>query len=1068
MLEIFFPYYDRDIIASKDIKQYSLKPIETIPSSAGIPLNHQIIIKHLMSSYSPINSMLLIHEMGTGKTCTAIQCIEQHLRETQSFQQNIIPNSQTFIPGPGLSGAIILTRGQTLMKNFQSELLFKCTDGRYIGSTKNQSHKLISKNYSFYTFEIFAKSLAKLSDNTIVNSFSNKFIVIDEAHNIREDTVDKNLDIYGQIHRFLHLVKNKKILLLTGTPMKDSPEEIAALLNLILPADLQLATGKSFRQKYFANSTETAYSKMTNIEQFKLSISASPDCAISVLDAIANPRVKKVQMGKRLGSLKFIKIVPHIMDEFQTDVFNIAIKKDSEESSIYLNSRQASRFVFPDKSWGSSGFKKNIIEKQGHFRMSSEFAKFFSNAKSTNDILERIKILSVKYAAIIQNILDACDKGENTLVYDDLVKGSGLIVFSLLLELFGFSKNTGTANASKTYCVLSNETSSVAQIMKLQKIFNSFNNRHGQIMPVIMGSRVIAEGLSFNNIIHEHVVPHWNNSETSQVIARGWRVASHNDLYDDLHTNRAKSISMYIYRHASFVKSVGKKIDDLNINSIQNIPKISIDFEMYRVAERKDFEIYQVIRCLREKSIDCSLFYERNKKDSSFDDTKECDYQKCAYKCDLDLSETQRDSQIVLDNETSLYFAEKQKLLYSLILKFFANYHYGSINHIIFYIKNTMDLDAQIFKYYISDIDIQHMICLFVMFNIPVYNKFHFQCFLNISYSHQVQIVYCTLNVLQEQNIQKNPDFNNSINPKISPLHFNYTEWYLYILKQLNENKILELVSSITTNNYKQVLTQLRPDIQEKILEKAIVFWYYEKLDVNKNLKEKIMNRKKIREFILDYYKSFYKIYDKVAISWLQTDIEKKPERCLYTYARKFKNTTQDELEFRSNDWTDCKKQERDTIDQEKIEKKKPFETKLGYYGIVNPQLNEFCIRDLTIKPLKKNDKRAILSGKRCINWTKLELTHLVAFVLRISPSDDINTGYTIPNANNALEFIKKNKFLKKMVGSGNNSKALLVRVAYWYSHTRESLCANIKNWFQKNNLLDQDFSCGAQIKKKV
>ncbi len=53
---------------------------------------------------------------------------------------------------------------------------------------------------------------------------------------------------------------------------------------------------------------------------------------------------------------------------------------------------------------------------------------------------------------------------------------------------------------------------------------------NGNIMPVIFGSRVIAEGLTFKNVIHEHVVPHWNGSETEQVIARGWRLGSHEAL----------------------------------------------------------------------------------------------------------------------------------------------------------------------------------------------------------------------------------------------------------------------------------------------------------------------------------------------------------------------------------------------------------------------------------------------------------------------------------------------------------------------------------------------------------
>ena len=60
-------------------------------------------------------------------------------------------------------------------------------------------------------------------------------------------------DIYKEMHRFLHLIENKKVLLLSGTPMKDRPEEISTIMNLILPTNQQLPTGKKFLNKYMEN-----------------------------------------------------------------------------------------------------------------------------------------------------------------------------------------------------------------------------------------------------------------------------------------------------------------------------------------------------------------------------------------------------------------------------------------------------------------------------------------------------------------------------------------------------------------------------------------------------------------------------------------------------------------------------------------------------------------------------------------------------------------------------------------------------------------------------------------------
>ncbi len=104
--------------------------------------------------------------------------------------------------------------------------------------------------------------------------------------------------------------------------------------------------------------------------------------------------------------------------------------------------------------------------------------------------LQNINEYSAEYAYIIKSILNATRNGELSIVYNDSVRGSGLIVLTLLLELFGFTRNNGTAKMKKSYGIFSNETTSVREIRALQKIFNSDENMNGNIMPVIFGSRL--------------------------------------------------------------------------------------------------------------------------------------------------------------------------------------------------------------------------------------------------------------------------------------------------------------------------------------------------------------------------------------------------------------------------------------------------------------------------------------------------------------------------------------------------------------------------------------------------
>ena len=66
-------------------------------------------------------------------------------------------------------------------------------------------------------------------------------------------------------------------------------------------------------------------------------------------------------MGKPIGKLKKFNVFPLTMSSFQTKKYIEAYNEDTIEKGVYINSRQASLFVFPDGSYGSKGFNKYII-----------------------------------------------------------------------------------------------------------------------------------------------------------------------------------------------------------------------------------------------------------------------------------------------------------------------------------------------------------------------------------------------------------------------------------------------------------------------------------------------------------------------------------------------------------------------------------------------------------------------------------------------------------------------------------------------------------------------------------
>lgn len=594
----------------------------------SVELAHQQNMARFMSSYTMYNRILVFHEMGTGKTGVSIRVAEKFLEDKLRGETAI-------------QKTLVLLKGKPLIDNYINELVHVSTSGKYIPENyqdlteiekKVRIKKLISKFYEFDTFEVFAKRIKTLQPIHIQRLYSNRFIVIDEVHNIKQQS-DSGIDVYGNLHRFLHSVQNCKIMLMSATPMTDRPEEIAYTLNLLLDQDHQLPVGIEFRNRYIRDNTLT-YTGVKEITEAARGI-------VSYLRVPVSD-VKKKYIGKSIGDLRNFKVDISEMSGFQGKIYDRAYTSDtksapevedisevdSEEvedkksSGIYQKSRQASLFVFPDGSIGSEGFGKYITEKKIKIREHKKdkvLSVFESNIElrdailrqSKDATLENIAKYSVKYNKIITNILK--NRDHNTFIYCDSVTGGGAIVLSKLLDMVGFEKATGEETTpGLRYAIITNRTSTTRQIRKLIERFNRKDNMNGQYIQVVIGSRVISEGFSLKNIQDIHVLtPHWNYSKLDQAIARGLRLFSHQALIES-----GQDVEVKIYQYVA----------------VYNDIKRSIDYIMYLLSENKDYIIKSIERVLRETAFDCALNYNRNYS-SGNDYLRVCEYQKCEYKC---------------------------------------------------------------------------------------------------------------------------------------------------------------------------------------------------------------------------------------------------------------------------------------------------------------------------------------------------------------------------------------------------------------------------------------------------
>ena len=1006
---IFDPYKEsfyEAIYKKKEFYDLKLDTTEEVPTVRGDLMNHQQIIARFFSSYTPYDSLFLIWDMGTGKTCAAIGAIEQIKRENMGFRR-----------------AYIFANGQGLLNNFINEIVLKCTDGRYIPEDYEKltelektirKKKKVSEFYSFNTFETMAKEIKRIPDAVLKERYNNSIIVMDEIHNIRIQDKDSEINKYKQFHRFLHVVKNCKVLLLSGTPMRDGPEEIASVFNLILPLDQQLPTGSKFIAEYLDQHGENLFHvKKSKVKDLKNIFKGR----ISFMKAMQS-NVPKIYEGEHIGELKHLKVVPSVMLAHQAKFYTKAYEEDKmDHKGVYNNSRQASLFVFPDGSYGKKGWDKYVITsttgksvldaigkkvKIFKYKLSTELKNSISGS-SNEEKLKSLSKYSKKYADTIRNLLKAHKEKRKSFVYGEFVTGSGIILFSLILGLFGFDKAEKSNPKTKKlrYALITNLSSTPKEIETIINNYNQPENIYGEYISVIIGSSLIAEGFSFYNVQNEEILTPWfNYSQTSQAIARGLRVGSHRMLEE-----AGVSPSVRIYQRVSIVK------EDITP---------SIDLIMYQLSEDKDITTEYIKRLMKVVAVDCALSYNRNHTMGK-DGERECEYMDCDYVCDGIPSELLIEDlkQSDIDYSTyNLYY--KKPVLIEIVKR--VKYIFRDKFHLSF-------ITITEFIPNFTSFELLSALRMMINESIVIMNMYGFPSYLREENNNYFLVdSLSVIGKLTSEYYTKNPVLKDE-NTFFQIVNTAYFKTLPILIRDIfNSTDSKELGSKIA---------KLPPDLREDLLEGSI-------LAFTKDIAEKAA----IRTEILDYFKGYYGRHENVWVSWYETDFG-GDLRCL-----------------EDDKWKDCS-DEYDEIGQmlQKKEIDKMIDNDYGFYGQYNPETDEFCIRD--VRTLKKGKKAT--KGIRCATSINRDVSTDMAINIFKIPLPD--PSYRIADNRKKLwKAVQANRYLKKMfkkeedIGDDDEMR----RILYFGSLKKEALCDEIKKWMDSKGLIMIDHSCGKQGRKAI
>jgi hypothetical protein len=268
---LFRPYRDELTSGESDITCESLYGGDDSASVAL--LIHQKIVRDYLNIYSPYRGLLLFHGLGSGKTCSSIAIAEglktfkrivvmtpaslrmNYIEEMKSkcgdlmykknqywefiesrgnselthvLSQILMFPDDTFVTSKGGAWMVNVTKPS----NYETEL----TPSQRL-RVDQQIDEMIHTKYEFINYNgLRAEKLKSMTDDYTHNPFDNSVVVIDEAHNFVSRIVNKLKNPTSMAYRLYHFLlsaQNAKVVLLTGTPIINYPNEIGVLFNIL-------------------------------------------------------------------------------------------------------------------------------------------------------------------------------------------------------------------------------------------------------------------------------------------------------------------------------------------------------------------------------------------------------------------------------------------------------------------------------------------------------------------------------------------------------------------------------------------------------------------------------------------------------------------------------------------------------------------------------------------------------------------------------------------------------------------------------------------------------------------
>jgi len=249
-------------------------------------LTHQQIVRDYMNLYTPYRGLLLYHGLGSGKSCTSI-AIAEGMKTSKKIIIMLPASLQTnYREELKKCGDSMYKKNQfwewistdehpetaevlSSLLQLPMEYIRRKKGAWFVNVTKksnfaelspvdknslnDQLNEMINSKYLFINYNgLRTKRLQELTSDFTKNIFDDKVVIIDEAHNLISRIVNKIKKekpaeedektgerkiapkfLSVKLYEYLLSAKNARIVLLSGTPVINYPNEFGILFNIL-------------------------------------------------------------------------------------------------------------------------------------------------------------------------------------------------------------------------------------------------------------------------------------------------------------------------------------------------------------------------------------------------------------------------------------------------------------------------------------------------------------------------------------------------------------------------------------------------------------------------------------------------------------------------------------------------------------------------------------------------------------------------------------------------------------------------------------------------------------------